>query len=176
VVLLIETPRSAARKEARMKRVLIPLAVLVVALTTAGIALAQSGHFIENGAGAPMCTDEGTTVECTGKVAGLGGTTFEITIEADGIASVECTNPGGNVAPGQDTAVTVAGTTGPLPTPRNGQFVFTIETDEPPQPPPTPTCPNEMWTANIVDVAFTTATLTLFEDGVQTDQVVVPVS
>jgi hypothetical protein len=101
---------------------------------------------------------------------------LEITIEADGIASVECTNPGGNVAPGQDTAVTVAGTTGPLPTPRNGQFVFTIETDEPPQPPPTPTCPNEMWTANIVDVAFTTATLTLFEDGVQTDQVVVPVS
>jgi hypothetical protein len=33
-----------------------------------------------------------------------------------------------------------------------------------------------MWTANIVDVSFTTATLTLFEDGVQTDQVVVPVS
>jgi hypothetical protein len=176
VVLLIETPRSAARKEARMKRVLIPLAVLMFALTTAGIALAQSGHFIENGAGAPVCRDIGTQVQCTGKVAGLGGTTFEITIEADGIASVECTNPGGNVAPGQDTAVTVAGTTGPLPTPRNGQFVFTIETDEPPQPPPTPTCPNEMWTANIVDVAFTTATLTLFEDGVQTDQVVVPVS
>ena len=91
-----------------------------------------------------------------------------------GIASVECTNPGGNVAPGQDTAVTVAGTTGPLPTPRNGQFVFTIETDDPEPLPPTRTCPNDMWTAEIVDVTFTT-TLTLFEDGVQSDQVVVPV-
>ena len=151
-------------------------AVLAGLTIGASPAYAQSGHFIENGAGAPVCTDEGTTVECTGKVAGLGGTTFEIRISATGIASVECTNPGGNVAPGQDTAVTVAGTTGPLPTPQNGQFVFTIQTDEPPQPPPTPTCPNDMWEANIVDVAFTTATLTLLEDGIVSDTVTVPVS
>ena len=162
-----------------MRRIAIAVTTLAVfagLVFGAAPAFAQSGHFIENGAGAPVCTDEGTTVECTGKVAGLGGTTFEIRISAAGIASVECTNPGGNVAPGQDTAVNVAGTTGPLPTPRNGQFVFTIATDEPPQPPPTPTCPNDMWEANIVDVAFTTATLTLFEDGVQTDQVIVPVT
>jgi hypothetical protein len=160
-----------------MKRFVIALAAVIALLgLTAAPAYAQSGHFIENGAGAPVCTDIGTQVTCTGKVAGLGGTTFEITIAADGIASVECTNPGGNVAPGQDTAVTVAGSTGPLPTPRNGQFVFGITTDEPEPLPPTPTCPNDMWTADIVDVAFTTATLTLFEDGVQTDQVVVPVT
>jgi hypothetical protein len=160
-----------------MKRLIIALAAVIALFgLTAAPAYAQSGHFIENGAGAPVCTDQGLTVECTGKVAGLGGTTFEITIEADGIASVECTNPGGNVAPGQDTAVTVAGTTGPLPTPRNGAFVFTIETDDPEPLPPTPTCPNDMWTPEIVDVTFTTATLTLFEDGVQTDQVIVPVS
>jgi hypothetical protein len=59
---------------------------------------------------------------------------------------------------------------------RRRQFVFSIETDEPAPLPPTPTCPNEMWTATIVDVAFTTATLTLFEDDVQSDQVVVPVT
>jgi hypothetical protein len=70
----------------------------------------------------------------------------------------------------------VAGTTGLLPTPRNGQFVFTIETDEPAPLPPTPTCPNEMGTATIVDVAFTTATLTLLEDGVVSDTVTVPVT
>jgi hypothetical protein len=160
-----------------MKRLVIALAAVIALFgLTAAPAYAQSGHFIEKGAGAPACTDEGTTVECTGKVAGLGGTTFEITIVAPGIASVECTNPGGNVAPGQDTAVTVAGTTGPLPTPRNGAFVFTIETDDPEPLPPTPTCPNNQWTPDIVDVTFTTATLTLFEDGVQTDQVIVPVS
>ena len=141
-----------------------------------GTALAQAGHFIESGAGAPQCTDIGTQVRCTGKVAGLGGTTFEITIAAQGIASVVCINPAGNRAPGQDTAVTVAGSTGPLPTPRNGQFVFTITTDPPAPLPPTPTCPNDQWTAEIVDVTFTTATLTLFEDGVQSDQVTVPVT
>jgi hypothetical protein len=160
-----------------MKRLVIALAAVIALFgLTAAPAYAQSGHFIEKGAGAPACTDEGTTVECTGKVAGLGGTTFEITIVAPGIASVECTNPGGNVAPGQDTAVTVAGTTGPQPTPRNGAFVFTIQTDDPEPLPPTPTCPNNQWTPDIVDVTFTTATLTLFEDGVQTDQVIVPVS
>jgi hypothetical protein len=147
------------------------MAVLVLALG-AGPALAQSGHFI----GTPTCTDIGTQVRCTGKVAGLGGTTFEITIEAEGIASVECTNPGGNVAPGQDTAVTVAGTTEPLPTPRNGQFRFRITSDDPEPLPPTPTCPNAQWTPNIVDVAFTTATLSLLEDGNVSDTVTVSVS
>jgi hypothetical protein len=162
-----------------MRRIAIAIAALAAFVGLAlgaAPAYAQSGHFITGGGNAPACTDEGTTVECTGKVAGLGGTTFEITIEADGIASVVCTNPAGNRAPGQDTAVTVAGSTGPLPTPRNGQFVFTIATDPPAPLPPTPTCPNEMWTATIVDVTFTTATLTLFEDGVQSDQVVVPVT
>jgi hypothetical protein len=160
-----------------MKRLVLAFVAIFALLgLTAVPAYAQSGHFIEGGGNAPECFDRGTTVECTGKVAGLGGTTFEITIVAPGIASVECTNPGGNVAPGQDTAVTVSGTTDELPTPRNGQYVFTIRTDDPAPLPPTPTCPNDMWTPEIVDVSFTTATLTLFEDGVQTDQVVVPVT
>jgi hypothetical protein len=160
-----------------MKRLIIALAgVIALFGLTAAPAYAQSGHFIEGGGNAPECTDEGTTVLCDGKVAGLGGTTFEITIEADGIASVECINPAGHRAPGQDTAVTVEGGTGPLPTPRNGQFVFTIETDDPEPLPPTPTCPNDQWTPEIVDVTFTTATLTRFEDGVQSDQVIVPVT
>jgi hypothetical protein len=159
-----------------MKRYLLLSAVIVAALAFPGVASAQSGHFLTGGGNAPSCTDEGTTVACDGKVAGLGGTTFEITIEAAGIASVECTNPGGNVAPGQDTAVTVAGTTEPQPTPRNGQFRFNIESDDPEPLPATPTCPNNQWTPNIVDVAFTEATLSLFEDGVLSDQVTVPVT
>ena len=89
----------------------------------------------------PTCTDEGTTVECTGKVAGLGGTTFEITVDAAGIATVECTNPGGNVAPGQDTEVRTSGTTGEQSTPRNGQFRFTGSTLDPEPLPPTPPVP-----------------------------------
>jgi hypothetical protein len=160
-----------------MKRIII---VLVAVLGLLGLAsapaAAQSGHFIENGAGAPQCFDLGTQVLCTGKVAGLGGTTFEITVEATGIAEVVCINPAGHRAPGQDTEVTVSGTTTPLPTPRNGQFVFSVTTDDPEPLPPTPTCPNDQWTPEIVDIAFGDATLSLFEEGVLSDQVTVPVS
>jgi hypothetical protein len=159
-------------------RAVIAVAAAATVALTASPALAQSGHVIENGAGAPECADIGVQVTCTGKVAGLGGTTFEVTIAAPGIASVECENPGGppgNRAPGQDTAIDVAGSTGPLPTPRNGQFVFSITTDSPEPLPATPTCPNEQWTPHIVDVSFTTATLTLLEDGVVSDTVTVTV-
>ncbi|MFI7066236.1 hypothetical protein ACIBL3_34930 [Kribbella sp. NPDC050124] len=157
-----------------MKRsvVLMLAAVLAIFGLTATPAFAQSGHFV----GTPTCTDEGVTVLCTGKVAGLGGTTFEITVAADGIASVECTNPGGNVAPGQDTAVDVAGSSGPLATPRNGQFRFSLESDDPNPLPPTPTCPNDQWTPEIIDVTFGDATLTLLEDGIVSDTITVPVT
>jgi len=165
-----------------MKRTLVHQSKIVLALAAlafivfVGVALAQSGHFITGGGNAPSCTDIGTQVVCEGKVSGLGGTTFEITIEAEGTATVECTNPGGNVAPGQDTEVTVAGTTTPLPTPRNGQFNFDITSDDPEPLPPTPTCPNNQWTPNIVDVTFGEATLTLLENGDVSDTVVVPVN
>jgi hypothetical protein len=159
-----------------MKRFVLLCAVAVAALAFPGVASAQSGHFLTGGGNAPTCRDIGLQVQCTGKVAGLGGTEFEITIQAAGIASVVCINPAGNRAPGQDTAVTVSGTTGPLPTPRNGQYVFTITTDSPAPLPATPTCPNEMWTPVITDVRFTTATLSLFEDDVLSDQVVVTVT
>jgi hypothetical protein len=160
------------RRLRRMKRYLLLLAAAAVAaLTVAAVALAQSGHFV----GTPVCEDIGTQLECSGKVAGLGGTTFEITVEAAGTASVECTNPGGNVAPGQDFDVTATGSGGPQPTPRNGQARFTIRTDAP--SPPADSCPNESWTAEVVDVAFTgDATLRLFEDSNLSDIIVVPIS
>jgi len=158
-------------------KTIIGLGAAVTAFgVTASPALAASGHFVTGGANAPVCTDIGLQVTCTGKVAGLGGTTFEITLAAPGIASVECENPGGNVAPGQDTAIDVAGTSGPLPTPRNGQYEFSVTTATPAPLPPTPTCPNEQWIPHIVDVSFTAATLTLLEDGVVSDTITVPVS
>ncbi len=160
-----------------MKRLLIIVATVfgLFAFATAP-ASANSGHFLTGGGNAPNCVDTGLTVTCDGKVAGLGGTTFEITIDAVGIASVECENPGGNVAPGQDTAVPTSGTTGEQSTPRNGQYRFTVSTLDPEPLPPTPTCPNNQWTPHITDVSFTDATLSLYEDGVLVDRVTVPVS
>jgi hypothetical protein len=159
-----------------MRKLLFVVAVAALAaFAFPSAASAQSGHFVEGGGNAPECVDIGTQLRCTGKVAGLGGTTFEITVTAPGVASVECTNPGGNVAPGQDTTITAAGTTGPQPTPRNGQFVFSLMTATPTVP-NFPTCPNPGWTATVVDVEFGDATITLTEDGVVSDVITVPVS
>jgi hypothetical protein len=143
---------------------------VIAALSLPSAALAQSGHFV----GTPTCTDEGTTVECRGKVAGLGGTTFEITVEASGTASVECTNPAGNVAPGQSFTTDVAGTSGPRATPRNGQFRFTVESETPSAPPGS--CPNPKWSAAVTDVQFGDATITLTENGNVSDTITVPVT
>jgi hypothetical protein len=134
--------------------------------------LAQSGHFV----GTPTCTDEGTTLQCTGKVAGLGGTTFQIDVAAEGTATVTCSNPAGNVAPGQATEVDVEGTSGPLLTPSNGQFRFDVTSDEPGPLPARPTCPNNKWTPTITDVEFGDATLTLSEDSTVSDTITVPVT
>ena len=154
-----------------MRRIgMVSFLILLVLVLGMGPAFAQSGHFV----GTPTCTDEGTTVECTGKVAGLGGTTFTIRVEAPGTGSVTCTNPGGQVAPGQSFTTTVAGTSGPFATPRNGQARFTVVSDTPSAP--AGSCPNPMWTATVTDVAFTTATLTLFEDSTVSDTITVPVS
>jgi hypothetical protein len=142
----------------------------VAGMIFTGQALAQSGHFV----GDPICRDIGTQVNCTGKVAGLGGTTFEITVTATGLASVECTNPAGNVAPGQSTEITPTATTGPRPTPRNGAFRFGFATTAPQAP--AGSCPNPQWTGTVTDVEFTTATLQLIEDGVVSDEVTVPVT
>lgn len=79
-----------------MRRATVMLAAIALLVMTAAPAFAQSGHFLTGGRNAPTCTDIGTQVECTGKVAGLGGTTFTITIEAHGIAEVVCINPAGH--------------------------------------------------------------------------------
>ena len=143
----------------------------VAVLSFAAPASADSGHFV----GTPSCRDTGTQVQCSGKVAGLGGTTFSITVEAEGIASVTCTNPAGNVAPGQSFETDLTGSSGPLATPRNGQFRFAVTSNAPSAP--AGSCPNPQWTATVTDVQFTSdATITLREDGVVSDVITVPIS
>jgi len=153
-----------------MKRLLAIAVMTVAAFAFPTSAFAQSGHFV----GTQRCTDTGTTVTCTGKVAGLGGTTFTILVSAQGTADVTCTNPAGNVAPGQRFNFTASGQSGPFPTPRNGQSPYTVSTTAPTAP--AGSCPNPMWTATVTDVHFTTATITLLEDGGVSDTVTVPVT
>lgn len=151
------------------RSLVVALAVFGVLVLSATAAQAQSGHFV----GTPTCTDIGTQVRCTAKVAGLGGTTFQLDVSATGTASVECENPAGNVAPGQSFTTTRTGSSGPQPTPRNGSATVTVTTVAPTAP--AGSCPNAKWTATVTDVAFTTATLTLREDGAISDTITVSV-
>jgi hypothetical protein len=157
-------------KRTVLRLLLAAVAALTLLTTFASASFAQAGHFV----GEPTCRDIGTQTQCTGKVAGLGGTTFTITVTAQGTATVTCTNPAGNVAPGQTFTFTAFGSSGPFATPRNGQARFTVTTDQPTAPPGS--CPNPMWTATVTDVAFTTATLTLLEDSTVSDTITVPVT
>jgi hypothetical protein len=143
----------------------------VAALAFPGAASAQSGHFV----GDQTCRDIGTQVQCSGKVAGLGGTTFTITVSAEGTASVTCTNPAGNVAPGQSFTTDLTGSSGPFMTPRNGSARYTVTSNAPSAP--AGACPNPKWRADVTDVQFTSdATISLFEDGNPSDQATVPIS
>jgi hypothetical protein len=152
----------------RKLSVLLTAGVLSIAFT--GTAIAQSGHFLDR---TVTCRDIGTQVLCTGKVAGLGGTTFRLLVQASGNASIECENQGGNVAPGQDTTLTALGDSGRLPTPRNGSHTFSQSTAPPIAS--SSLCPNDGWTATVVDVTFTTCTIQLFEDDTLSDSITVTV-
>jgi hypothetical protein len=133
---------------------------LILALVCATTVVASSVHFVRG----PFFTDAGVILVVEGKLAGLGEGDVTLLVNANGIGSVECTNPGGNVAPGQDTAVSASGSV-TLPAAKNGNLIFAVATDAPPAPPSTPTCPNNQWSAAITDVAFTDGTITVIQGG-----------
>jgi hypothetical protein len=151
-------------------------AVALVGLNAAP-ALARSGRIIENGKNAPVCTDIGSDVECSGKVAGLAGTAFRIEVDAVATLAIECTNPGGEIAPG-DLRIDASGDTGELTTPRNRQSLFTVTGDADLGTPQdwSSSCPNPMWTPVPTEVSYTEATLSLYDGGVLADTVTVPVN
>lgn len=110
----------------------------------------------------PTFTDEGTTLNVTGNVSGLGNDDLTVVLDASGIASVICRNPAGHRAPGQDTAVDASGSVEGIEV-KNGRASFDVTTAEPTVS--SDACPNDKWTAIVTDVAFSSATLTLIQDG-----------
>jgi hypothetical protein len=138
------------------------LAVLFTALAI-GLVPTAANAAVKFHAG-PTFTDQGTTLNVTGNVSGLGNEDLTATLTATGIADVTCTNPAGNVAPGQRTSVTTTGTQSDIEV-KNGRATFNVTTAEPGPLDPAEVCPNRKWTATITDVEFTSATLTLIQGG-----------
>ena len=148
------------------------LAVLgVAAIAVVGLfaqpALAQNPHLKGNN---PIAfTDNGLTLTAAVTYAGLGNFDTLQTLDARGTPTATCTNPAGATQPpGQNPAeVVLTGVTAiPAGDIKNGNVTITTGTSAPVTPVlGAPDCPNPQWTEDITDVAFTSATISLFQDS-----------
>jgi hypothetical protein len=146
-------------------------AVVITAMACLAIfaqqALAVSPHLKGNH---PLSfTDNGLTLTGTASYSGLGNFDTTQVLTATGNVTATCTNPAGATQPpGQNPApVTLTGSTSiPASDIKNGNVTITTTTNAPVSPiPGAPGCPNPKWTETITDVAFTSATITLSQQG-----------
>jgi hypothetical protein len=129
-----------------MKKMFQILTLALVTTLGATSVSAQNMHYVEQ----PTTTDNGTTLTVCGKIAGLGnnkGVTIEIVTTAT--ISTECTNPAGNIAPGQSRTETIT-RKATFTSDKNGSVSFCLNTFE--QMPGL--CPNGKWTGRVTDVSF----------------------
>jgi hypothetical protein len=138
-----------------MRRIaLLLITLLCLSALSAPNALADSPHFKKGGS--PTCTITGSgaslTVKCTATLAGLGNADVKVLQTLTGTAVYQCSNNGGNTAPGQNKVLVGPATT-PVLIPgsdiKNGNLTISVTSTL--TAPATVTgaqagCPNPNWT------------------------------
>jgi hypothetical protein len=150
---------------------LLPIAtVLGAALVFVVAASAGNAHLRNNVRPNPAFTDNGLTLTAVAAYAGLGNFDTLQNLSATANPTADCVNPGTGEhrPPGQNPAsVNVTGSTAiPAGDIKNGNVTISTTTNPPVSPVAgAPDCPNPNWVENITDMAFTSATITLFQDS-----------
>ncbi len=149
-----------------MRRIFTAAVIGLVAIGVAAPAGAASVHLKGGAHAEPTFTDNILTLEAAGELAGLGEGDVLVKLAATGDPVADCVNPGSGEhrPPGQQPAeVTLTGEQAiPESELKNGNTPFDVETDAPETPiAGAPGCPNSNWIENIIDVAFTSATITV---------------
>jgi hypothetical protein len=146
-----------------------------LAKASSGDVLMATGGKVPGNQGlcAGACT--GLFLHADGTLVGLGPVDATVVIEATGTPVVNCTNRGGNQAPGQNPPrITTSGQQqiGVTQITRNGSAQIDVTTDLPGVnlPGSQMGCPNDNWTATIVGIQFTNATVSVFQGGTLTAQ------
>jgi hypothetical protein len=154
----------------KLLRLLAAIAtVLVAAVAFAAAASADNAH-LKGTKNNPAFTDNILTLTAKATYAGLGNFNTLQTLDASASPTGECVNPGsGEHRPlGQNpAAVQVTGSTAvPAGDIKNGNVSISTTTNAPVTPVAgAPDCPNPNWIENITDMAFTSATIKLFQDS-----------
>lgn len=129
-----------------IRRLAVTVLALLMSVLVASPALAQKpGAHIVGDLTITKSLTTGLTV--SGRGAGFGNFVTDAFLTADRVvATWQCRNPGGNIAPGQGTELTdVVGPTTTIE-PRAGHIDFTVTLPAPPPPDPAVACPNGNWT------------------------------
>jgi hypothetical protein len=155
------------RKSLLLSIATVPIAVLAIVAA----AIAGNAHLRNNVRPNPVFVDNGLTLTATAAYAGLGQFTTQQNVSATANPTATCSNGGQHQAPGQNPAeTTVTGSTAvPASDIKNGNVTITTKTNAPVTPIPSSSpdfsCPNPNWTEDITDMAFTSATITVFQDS-----------
>lgn len=134
---------------------------------TATTALAASVHWKQ---GSPHFTDNGLTLTQKATLVGLGNGDVVVNMRATGNPKATCTNPGSGVhqpAGHNPAAVALTGTVAiPASAVKNGNASYSVTTNGPLSPVAgAPDCPNSNWIEDITDIAFTSSSVTVSQNG-----------